>query len=67
MSRVTSDTERVSDLITWGLLDVTWAVANIATAAYFMLTINWQLALVVLTDLADLGICRRPVSQENSG
>ncbi len=48
MSRVTSDTERVSDLITWGLLDVTWAVANIATAAYFMLTINWQLALVVL-------------------
>lgn len=48
MSRVTSDTERVSDLITWGLLDVTWAVANIATAAYFMLTIHWQLALVVL-------------------
>jgi ATP-binding cassette subfamily B protein len=48
MSRVTSDTERVSDLITWGLLDVTWAVANIATATYFMLTINWQLAIVVL-------------------
>lgn len=48
MSRVTSDTERVSDLITWGLLDVTWAVANIATAAFFMFTINWQLAIVVL-------------------
>lgn len=51
MSRVTSDTERVSDLITWGLLDVTWAVANIATAAFFMFTINWQLAIVVLTIL----------------
>lgn len=49
MSRVTSDTERVSDLVTWGLLDVTWAVANIATAAYFMLVINWQLGIVVLT------------------
>ena len=48
MSRVTSDTERVSDLITWGLLDITWAVSNIATATYFMLKINWQLALVVL-------------------
>jgi ATP-binding cassette subfamily B protein len=48
MSRVTSDTERVSDLVTWGLLDVTWAVANIVTAAYFMLVINWRLALIVL-------------------
>jgi ATP-binding cassette subfamily B protein len=48
MSRVTSDTERVSDLVTWGLLDVTWAVANIATAAYFMLVINWRLAVIVL-------------------
>ena len=25
MSRVTSDSERVADLVTWGLLDVTWA------------------------------------------
>jgi ATP-binding cassette subfamily B protein len=48
MSRVTSDTERVSELVTWGLLDVTWALANIATAAYFMLVINWQLGLLVL-------------------
>ncbi len=48
MSRVTSDTERVSDLVTWGMLDVTWAVANILTSAYFMLTINWRLGLMVL-------------------
>jgi len=48
MSRVTSDTERVSDLVTWGMLDVTWALANIATSAYFMLLINWRLALLVL-------------------
>jgi ATP-binding cassette subfamily B protein len=48
MSRVTSDTERVSELVTWGLLDVTWAVSNIATAAYFMLVINWKLGLMVL-------------------
>jgi ATP-binding cassette subfamily B protein len=48
MSRVTSDTERVSELVTWGLLDVTWAVANIATSAYFMFIINWRLAIIVL-------------------
>ena len=48
MSRVTSDTEKVADLVTWGLLDVTWAVLNIATAAYFMFKINWRLASIVL-------------------
>jgi ATP-binding cassette subfamily B protein len=48
MARVTSDSERVADLVTWGLLDVTWAVMNILTSAYFMLVINPRLALVVL-------------------
>ena len=47
MSRVTSDSERVAELVTWGFLDVTWGVMNIATAAIFMLMINWQLALIV--------------------
>ncbi len=51
MSRVTSDTERVSDLVTWGLLDVTWAAANIITSAYFMLHINWRLGVIVLAIL----------------
>lgn len=48
MSRVTSDSERVADLVTWGLLDVTWAMMNIITAMGFMLFINWKLALIVL-------------------
>jgi ATP-binding cassette subfamily B protein len=30
------------------LLDVTWAVANIISAGYFMLRINWQLGMLVL-------------------
>jgi len=51
MSRVTSDTERVSDLVTWGLLDICWAIANIITSAYFMLKINWRLGLFVLAIL----------------
>jgi ATP-binding cassette subfamily B protein len=51
MARVTSDSERVSDLLTWGLLDSTWAVVNIITSAAFMLYINWRLALIVLAIL----------------
>jgi ATP-binding cassette subfamily B protein len=47
MSRVTSDSERVAELVTWGFLDVTWGIMNIATAAIFMLMINWRLALIV--------------------
>ncbi len=48
MSRVMSDTDRMADLVTWGMLDITWAVMNITTAMIFMLSINWQLALVVM-------------------
>lgn len=48
MARVTSDSERIAQLVTWGLLDSTWGLLNIATATAFMLIINWRLALVVL-------------------
>ena len=48
MSRVTSDSERIAELVTWGLLDITWALMNVTTAVFFMLTINWQLALIVI-------------------
>jgi ATP-binding cassette subfamily B protein len=48
MSRCTSDAERIAELVTWGLLDTTWALLNICTSMFFMITINWQLALIVL-------------------
>ncbi|MDA1330032.1 MAG: ABC transporter ATP-binding protein [Chloroflexi bacterium] len=47
ISRVTSDSDRVAELVTWGLLDITWGVMNILTSAYFMVLINWRLALIV--------------------
>jgi ATP-binding cassette subfamily B protein len=47
MSRITSDTDRLSDLVTWGLLDVTWGIMNIIAALYFMSLINWRLAILV--------------------
>jgi ATP-binding cassette subfamily B protein len=47
ISRVTSDTERIAELVTWGLLDITWGLMSILTATAFMLTINWKLAIIV--------------------
>jgi len=51
IARVTSDSGRVSDLVTWGLVDLTWAVMNITTAMIFMTIINWKLALIVFFSL----------------
>jgi ATP-binding cassette subfamily B protein len=49
MARVTSDTGRVSNLMTWGTLDVTWAIVSIMSSTVFMLIINWKLALIVFS------------------
>jgi ATP-binding cassette subfamily B protein len=48
ISRVTSDAQRISELVSWGMLDVTWGITRITTAFIFMLIINWKLALVVI-------------------
>ncbi|GAB5492637.1 MAG: ABC transporter ATP-binding protein [Phototrophicaceae bacterium] len=48
MSRATSDTERIAELVSWGLIDTTWAVMNITAALGFMFYINWQLSLIVV-------------------
>src|SRR5512134_69473 len=47
IARVTSDTGRVSELLTWGVVDTTWAIMNISTSLIFMAVINWRLALIV--------------------
>jgi len=49
MSRATSDTDRIAELVTWGMLDVTWGIMNIVTATYFMARINWRLAIIVFS------------------
>jgi len=49
IARVTSDTGRVADLLTWGVVDTTWAAMNIITSVTFMAIINWKLALIVFT------------------
>ena len=77
MSRVTSDIQRVSDLLTWGIIDSFWGVMNITIALIFMFTLNWKLAILVLLSVPILifvaikfrtGILRqyRKVRKQNS-
>lgn len=47
MARVTSDSGRISSLMTWGMLDVTWAIVSVIMSVVFMMIINWKLALIV--------------------
>jgi len=49
MSRVTSDSQRVAELVSWGMLDVTWGVTRIVGSFVFMAFINLKLALIVMT------------------
>ena len=56
MSRVINDTERVAELMTWGLLDAVWGSVNILTSLVFMFSINWQLAMIVFAILPFLVI-----------
>jgi ATP-binding cassette, subfamily B, bacterial len=47
MSRVTSDPSKVADLVTWGLLDTTWAAMSIVSAMCFMIYLKWDLGILV--------------------
>lgn len=48
MARVTSDTGRIAELVSWMLVDLIWGVANILFSLGFMFIINYKLALWVL-------------------
>jgi ATP-binding cassette subfamily B protein len=48
ISRVTSDVNRVANLLTWGVIDTVWGVLNIFAASVFMFIINWRMALLVV-------------------
>ena len=49
MSRVTSDSQRIAELVSWGILDTSWGLFSIGSSVVFMFVINWRLALIVLT------------------
>lgn len=48
LSRVTSDTTRIADVLAWGLFDGSYPLFSLAMSIYFMMRINVKLALIVV-------------------
>ncbi len=48
MARATSDSRRVSELVSFGFLDMFWGAMSILVFLGFMTAISWRLALVML-------------------
>ncbi len=67
IARVTSDTGRVSDLLTWGLVDTIWAIMNITTSLIFMAIINWQTGTDCLGSHPCHAVHRGAIPQEDPG
>jgi len=55
MARMTSDCERLSNILAWGFLDLVWGTTMMLGIAIAMLFMNPKLALVVLAILPLLG------------
>ncbi len=48
ISRITSDCDRLAQIIAWGLTDLLWGVCILGLMTGLMLTVQWQLALIVI-------------------
>lgn len=49
MSRMTSDIQRLSETISWGLVDLSWGLFVMIGISGAMMILNFKLALIVLT------------------
>ncbi len=56
LSRITSDSDRVSEIISWGFLDLIWGLTMIVFCLAAMFFYQWKLALIVLASLPILVI-----------
>lgn len=48
MARVMSDTNRIGSVFAWSLVDIFWSAAYVIGSMAVMLSVNWQLALLVM-------------------
>ncbi len=56
MARMTSDVTRLGEIISWGMVDVAWAVTIMAAMLAFMAVLNIKLTLMALSVVPLLGI-----------
>ncbi len=48
IARTTSDAQKISETVAWGLVDMVWGFAMMLGISVVMLIVNWKLALVTL-------------------
>jgi ATP-binding cassette subfamily B protein len=48
LARVMSDTDRISGMVAWGFAHAAWNICYILGAVFYMFTLNWRLALLLL-------------------
>ncbi|MFA5485982.1 MAG: ABC transporter ATP-binding protein [Bacilli bacterium] len=48
MARMTSDTNRLSRIVSWGILDITWSVFYMFFTLVILFLREWRLALIIL-------------------
>ncbi|MEE8442000.1 MAG: ABC transporter transmembrane domain-containing protein, partial [Spirochaetia bacterium] len=54
MARMTSDTQRLGDAISWGLVDIVWGGTMMLAIGVFLLVMNLTLGLIVLAVMPPL-------------
>lgn len=48
MARMTSDSRNLSDILSWGIIDLTWGLFMMILLIIVMFIVNWQLALLTI-------------------
>lgn len=48
LARITSDTQRIANVVAWGTLDLFWGVPYLVAIFGILIFLDWQLGLVVL-------------------
>lgn len=56
LSRMTSDIGRISETISWGLVDFSWGITMMTGVTIYMLVLNWKLALITLSVIPILAL-----------
>lgn len=56
MARMTSDIGRLSETISWGLVDMSWGITMMTGVTIAMFYLNWKLALITLSVLPFVAI-----------
>lgn len=56
ITRLTSDCDRLSRIIAWGFLDITWGLSYVTMIAASLLIMNWRLGLIVVGIVPPLAI-----------